>query len=68
MECGGFYGGTSGSPWLSDFDDDSGTGRIIGVIGGLNGGGPKGPDADRISYSPYFGTKILNLYARAAEK
>lgn len=68
MECGGFYGGTSGSPWLSDFDEDSGTGRIIGVIGGLNGGGPKGPDADRISYSPYFGTKILNLYARAAEK
>ncbi|MEU8682483.1 hypothetical protein [Streptomyces sp. NPDC048611] len=68
MECGGFYGGTSGSPWLSDFDEDSGTGRVIGVIGGINGGGPKGPDADRISYSPYFGTKILSLYARAAEK
>nr|WSX20423.1 serine protease [Streptomyces tubercidicus] len=68
MECGGFYGGTSGSPWLSDFDEETGTGRVIGVIGGLNGGGPKGPDADRISYSPYFGTKILNLYARAAEK
>ncbi|MEU8783635.1 hypothetical protein [Streptomyces sp. NPDC048637] len=68
MECGGFYGGTSGSPWLSDFDEESRTGRVIGVIGGLNGGGPKGPDADRISYSPYFGSKVLSLYARAAEK
>ncbi|MFK0262576.1 trypsin-like serine peptidase [Streptomyces angustmyceticus] len=68
MECGGFYGGTSGSPWLSDFDEESGTGRVIGVIGGLNGGGPKGPDSDRISYSPYFGEKVLDLYARASQE
>ncbi|MGW7486803.1 trypsin-like serine peptidase [Streptomyces sp. NPDC054786] len=67
MECGGFYGGTSGSPWLTDFDEESGTGRVIGLIGGLNGGGPKGPDNDRISYSPYFGAKVLDLYSRASQ-
>ncbi|MEU9124132.1 hypothetical protein AB0C96_30460 [Streptomyces sp. NPDC048506] len=67
MECGGFYGGTSGSPWLADFDEESGTGRLIGLIAGVNGGGPKGPDNDRISYSPYFGGKILSLYSRAAK-
>lgn len=67
MECGGFYGGTSGSPWLTDFDEQTGTGRVIGLIGGLNGGGPKGPNSDRISYSPYFSGKILSLYARAAQ-
>ncbi|MEJ8647932.1 hypothetical protein WKI65_07525 [Streptomyces sp. MS1.AVA.3] len=67
MECGGFYGGTSGSPWLTDFDEEKGTGRVIGLIGGLNGGGPKGPDSDRISYSPYFGAKVLDLYNRASQ-
>ncbi|MFI9258450.1 trypsin-like serine peptidase [Streptomyces sioyaensis] len=67
MSCGGFYGGTSGSPWLTDYDEQSHTGRVIGLIGGLNGGGPKGPDNDRTSYSPYFGTKILSLYARATQ-
>ncbi|BDM67466.1 hypothetical protein HEK616_09530 [Streptomyces nigrescens] len=67
MECGGFYGGTSGSPWLAGYDERTGTGRIIGLIGGLNGGGPKGPNSDRVSYSPFFGAKILSLYARASK-
>ncbi|MFE0189528.1 trypsin-like serine peptidase [Streptomyces sp. NPDC058989] len=67
MECGGFAAGTSGGPWLTDLDEETGTGRIIGLIGGLNGGGPKGPDHDRISYSPYFGGKILALYTRASQ-
>ncbi|KIZ18440.1 trypsin-like serine peptidase [Streptomyces natalensis] len=67
MDCGGFYGGTSGSPWLADFDEGSGTGRIVGLIGGLNGGGPKGPHSDRTSYSPYFGPEILALYNRATQ-
>jgi hypothetical protein len=67
MECGGFYGGTSGSPWLTGFDPQTGTGRVIGVIGGLNGGGPSGPHSDRTSYSPYFGTATLALYARATQ-
>ncbi|MEU7182198.1 MULTISPECIES: trypsin-like serine peptidase [Streptomyces] len=67
MECGGFHGGTSGSPWLTRFDERTRTGCVIGVIGGLNGGGPPGPGSDRISYSPYFGTETLDLYSRASQ-
>ncbi|WP_405741829.1 hypothetical protein OG422_09160 [Streptomyces sp. NBC_01525] len=65
MECNGFHGGTSGSPWLTHFDERTKTGRVIGNIGGLNGGGPSGPHADRTSYSPYYGANILMLYLRA---
>ncbi|MFF9479960.1 trypsin-like serine peptidase [Streptomyces sp. NPDC014733] len=65
MRCNGFHGGTSGSPWLTHFDERTRTGRVIGNIGGLNGGGPNGPHADRTSYSPYYGTEILALYLRA---
>ncbi|MEU3714019.1 trypsin-like serine peptidase [Streptomyces catenulae] len=65
MECNGFHGGTSGSPWLTHFDERTKTGRVIGNIGGLNGGGPDGPHADRTSYSPYYGAEILGLYLRA---
>ncbi|MFH8404799.1 trypsin-like serine peptidase [Streptomyces sp. NPDC018019] len=65
MECGGFYGGTSGSPWLSRFDERTKTGYVVGNIGGLNGGGPSGPDSHRTSYSPYYGADVFRLYARA---
>ncbi|MFJ9414221.1 trypsin-like serine peptidase [Streptomyces sp. NPDC101227] len=68
MECGGFYGGTSGSPWLTHFDERTRTGQIIGLIGGLNGGGPTGPHSDRTSYSPYFDAAIFDLYARAIQE
>ncbi|KAA6224280.1 hypothetical protein CP973_08765 [Streptomyces albofaciens JCM 4342] len=66
MDCGGFYGGTSGSPWLRRFDERTKTGYVVGAIGGLNGGGPSGPDSHRTSYSPYFGAEVFRLYARAA--
>ncbi|UNO40458.1 trypsin-like serine protease [Streptomyces sp. MST-110588] len=63
MECGGFYGGTSGSPWLLDFNASTGTGKVIGNIGGWNGGGPAGgPGYDRISFSPYYDDAIFKLY------
>ncbi|MEV5592358.1 hypothetical protein [Streptomyces sp. NPDC052496] len=65
MECGGFYGGTSGSPWLSRFDERTRTGYVVGNIGGLNGGGPSGPDSHRTSYSPFYGADVFRLYARA---
>ncbi|MEU9114527.1 hypothetical protein AB0D04_22715 [Streptomyces sp. NPDC048483] len=68
MECGGFYGGTSGSPWLTDYNERTRTGRVIGLIGGLNGGGPTGPHSDRISYSPYFDDAVFDLYARATQE
>ncbi|MFH8343731.1 trypsin-like serine peptidase [Streptomyces sp. NPDC018045] len=65
MECGGFHGGTSGSPWLSRFDERTKTGFVVGNIGGLNGGGPSGPDSHRTSYSPFYGSEVFRLYARA---
>jgi V8-like Glu-specific endopeptidase len=64
IDCGGFYGGTSGSPWLLGYNALTHTGKVIGLIGGLNGGGPD----DRTSYSPRFGTAVQDLYARATRQ
>jgi V8-like Glu-specific endopeptidase len=61
FECGGFFGGTSGSPWITDFDPRTGTGTIVGVIGGYQAGG----DTDSISYSVYLGGDIRKLYEQA---
>jgi len=61
FECGGFTGGTSGSPWVTHFDRRTRTGTIIGVIGGYQEGG----DTDAVSYSPYLGPAIQRLYEQA---
>lgn len=61
FDCGGFSGGTSGSPWVTGFDPVTRTGTIIGVIGGYQEGG----DTDAVSYSSYFGPGIRQLYQRA---
>jgi hypothetical protein len=39
VDCPGYTTGTSGSPWLSDFDPASKTRVLTGVIGGLDPGG-----------------------------
>ncbi len=39
MTCGGYYGGVSGSPASTDYQDDAHTGHVIGNLGGYNGGG-----------------------------
>jgi V8-like Glu-specific endopeptidase len=59
--CNGYFGGTSGSPWLTHFDEASGTGTVIGDIGGYQEGG----DSDNVSYSPYFDQDVKNLYDKA---
>ena len=61
FECGGFFGGTSGSPWITHFDLKSRTGTIVGVIGGYQEGG----NTDSISYSAYFDDDIRTLYEQA---
>ena len=61
FECGGFFGGTSGSPWVTDFDLRTRTGTIVGVIGGYQAGG----DTDSISYSVYLSNGIRALYEQA---
>lgn len=58
--CPGFPNGTSGGPMLTDLDPATGTGSVIGVIGGLDEGGD-----DFTSYSSRFGRDVAALYQRA---
>ncbi|RMI47153.1 hypothetical protein EBO15_04540 [Actinomadura harenae] len=57
MDCTGFYGGTSGSPWLLWYNTKSHTGYVNGVIGGYQEGG----SVSWRSYSPYFDSDVYNL-------
>lgn len=61
FDCGNFFGGTSGAPWIADYDPHRKTGRIIGVIGGYEEGG----NTDAVSYSSYFDDRVQALYNRA---
>lgn len=59
FDCGGYVGGTSGSPWLTRI----GRGWFVtGVIGGLHQGGC----VDYTSYSSSFGLDTYRLWLRAA--
>jgi V8-like Glu-specific endopeptidase len=61
FNCGGYTGGTSGSPWVTHFDPRSRTGTIVGVIGGYQQGG----DTPSTSYSAYLGSGVHQLYEQA---
>ncbi|MEU1372602.1 FG-GAP-like repeat-containing protein [Streptomyces triculaminicus] len=61
MKCGGYYGGVSGGPWITNYDAKTRTGDIIGNIGGYNGGGDTAND-DWLSYSPVYDSEIRALY------
>ncbi|WP_374777889.1 trypsin-like peptidase domain-containing protein [Streptomyces sp. NBC_01310] len=61
INCSGYPGGTSGGPFLVRYDGRTGTGDVVGVIGGWKTGGDK---ADT-SYSSYFGADIRKLYEKA---
>ncbi|MGY5127087.1 trypsin-like serine peptidase [Streptomyces nigrescens] len=58
--CPGFPNGTSGGPMLTDVNPATGTGALIGVIGGRDEGGD-----DLVSYSSRFGKDVAALYRRA---
>lgn len=59
--CTAYTDGTSGSGWIADYDPATGSGRLIGVIGGYETGG----DTPDVSYSPLFGSDIRALYNQA---
>jgi V8-like Glu-specific endopeptidase len=61
FDCDGFYGGTSGSPWMIRFNPRVRTGTIVGVIGGYQEGG----DTPSISYSAYLNDVVRRLYEQA---
>ncbi|OLZ62422.1 hypothetical protein AV521_42030 [Streptomyces sp. IMTB 2501] len=62
--CRGMYGGVSGGPWFSKIDTASGTGVIVGSVGGYNGGG-NDANVDYITYSPVHGDWFFRLYEEA---
>ncbi|MFF5030228.1 trypsin-like serine peptidase [Streptomyces collinus] len=64
IQCTHLEDGTSGSPWLTDYDPKSHTGTVIGVLGGHQGGG----DKDDVSYAAYFSDDIAKLYRRAQDE
>jgi V8-like Glu-specific endopeptidase len=59
--CANFFGGTSGSPWVTNYNAQTRTGTIVGVLGGYEEGGST-PD---LSYSDYLGADIKKLYDQA---
>jgi V8-like Glu-specific endopeptidase len=61
FDCGGFTGGTSGSPLLADVGTAGGRDTVIGVIGGYQGGG----DTPSVSYAAKFSTSLSALYKAA---
>ncbi len=61
FDCGGYTGGTSGSPWVTHIDPRARTGTIVGVIGGYQQGG----NTPAISYSAYLGDAVAQLYRQA---
>jgi V8-like Glu-specific endopeptidase len=64
FDCHGFFGGTSGSPWLSDYDARTESGHVIGVIGGYQEGGSE----EWRSYSPLFTEAIAHLLDTANDQ
>ncbi|WP_107447974.1 serine protease [Streptomyces sp. P3] len=61
IACNDYRPGTSGSPFLANFNTRTGTGEVVGSIGGWKTGGPT---AD-VSYSPNFGPDVQHLYDAA---
>jgi V8-like Glu-specific endopeptidase len=60
--CGGFYAGTSGSPWVvADGAAVADSPQVVGVIGGYERGG----DTNSVSYSAYLNDAIEALYQQA---
>ncbi|WP_030458583.1 serine protease [Kitasatospora sp. NRRL B-11411] len=62
IDCPGYTGGTSGSPWVTRLDPTTRTGTVVGVIGGYQEGG----DTADTSYSSYFGSQVRALYQQAS--
>lgn len=58
FRCGGYTGGTSGGPFLTDIRGRAQTGEVVGVIGGYQQGG----DYANISYSSQFRSSVAALY------
>ena len=63
FECDGYTTGTSGGPMLTKVSKHTGTGTVIGVIGGYEQGG----DSPSTSYAAKFDAHVRALYERASK-
>ena len=63
FDCGGYSSGTSGSPFLTHVDPQTGLGIVDGVIGGYQAGG----NASDVSYSVHFDDSTEALYQQAVK-
>jgi hypothetical protein len=61
FRCGGFADGTSGGPWLADYDSQTGRGDLYGVTGGRHQGGC----VSWVSYTSTFDADTMAVYERA---
>lgn len=61
FDCSGYTMGTSGGPLIAAFNQVTGLGVIIGVIGGYEQGGY----SDAVSYTARFGQQVAALYDKA---
>ncbi|MBR7833861.1 trypsin-like peptidase domain-containing protein [Actinospica durhamensis] len=61
FDCRGYSSGTSGSPFLTHVDAQTGLGTVDGVIGGYQAGG----NTADISYSMRFNEAVESLYQQA---
>lgn len=61
FDCGGYTQGTSGSPLVAGVNPRTGTGTVVGVIGGFELGG----DTPQVSYAAKFGGDLAQLYETA---
>jgi V8-like Glu-specific endopeptidase len=59
--CNDYKGGTSGGPWILNYNSTTGTGTVFGDIGGYQQGG----NYPYLSYSPYYSSVIKNLFLTA---
>jgi V8-like Glu-specific endopeptidase len=64
FDCGSYTDGTSGGPFLMNVQAGSGTGTMVGVIGGYQQGG----DLPQISYAAEFGPNVKQLYELAVKE
>ena len=62
FRCAGFADGTSGGPWLADYDSQTGRGDLYGVTGGRYQGGC----VSWVSYTSTFDADTMAVYQRAA--
>jgi V8-like Glu-specific endopeptidase len=62
--CNSFWDGTSGGPWIVHLNSVTGSGAVIGNIGGYEQGG----DEPWESFSDYYSSSILALFAQAQQQ